>query len=286
MKILEYTGLDTSSVKAGYCKVKEALARDDFRAAQVKKLVNLTHGKFYRAKLDAANRLLFTLVRHGDEICALMLEVITSHNYDKSRFLRGAEIDDLKIPDIDATEAIKEAVPLRYLHPEHTAIHLLDKPISFDDAQESVYRQRPPLIIVGSAGSGKTALMLEKLKDAEGEVLYVTHSVYLAQNARNIYYANGFEHSGQEAQFLSYLEFIESLRVPSGREATWRDFSAWFFRLQNSFKGIDAHQAFEEIRGVITAGEGAVLNRDDYRLLGIRQSIFPENERVRQYLRN
>ena len=49
MKILEYTGLDTSSVKAGYCKVKEALARDDFRAAQVKKLVNLTHGKFYRA---------------------------------------------------------------------------------------------------------------------------------------------------------------------------------------------------------------------------------------------
>lgn len=283
MKILEYTGLDTSSVKAGYRKVKEALARDDFRAAQVKKLVNLTHGKFYRAKLDAANRLLFTLVRHGDEVCALMLEVITSHNYGKSRFLRGAEIDDSKIPDIDATEAIKEAVPLRYLHPEHTAIHLLDKPISFDDAQESVYRQKAPLIIVGSAGSGKTALMLEKLKDAEGEVLYVTHSVYLAQNARNIYYANGFEHSGQEAQFLSYLEFVESIRVPSGREATWRDFSAWFFRMQNSFKGIDAHQAFEEIRGVITAGEGAVLNRDDYRILGIRQSIFPENERDKLY---
>ncbi len=283
MKILEYTGLDTSNVKAGYRKVKEALARDDFRAAQVKKLVNLTHGKFYRAKLDAANRLLFSIVRHGDEICALMLEVITSHNYDKSRFLRGAVIDDLKIPDIDATEAIKEAEPLRYLHPEHTAIHLLDKPISFDDAQESVYRQKPPLIIVGSAGSGKTALMLEKLKDAEGEVLYVTHSVYLAQNARNIYYANGFEHSGQEAQFLSYLEFIESLRVPSGREATWRDFSAWFIRMQNSFKGIDAHQAFEEIRGVITASEGAALSRDDYRLLGIRQSIFPENERDKLY---
>ncbi len=199
MKILEYTGFDSSGVKTSYRKVSEALARDDFRSAQVKKLVNLTHGKFYRARLDAANRLLFTLVRHGDEICALMLEVITSHNYDKSRFLRGAVIDELKIPDISAIEAIKEAEPLRYLHPEHTAIHLLDKPISFDDTQEAVYRQSPPLIIVGSAGSGKTALMLEKLKHAEGEVLYVTHSLYLAQNARNIYYANGFEHNGQEA---------------------------------------------------------------------------------------
>ncbi len=283
MKILEYTGFDSSGVKTSYRKVSEALARDDFRSAQVKKLVNLTHGKFYRARLDAANRLLFTLVRHGDEICALMLEVITSHNYDKSRFLRGAVIDELKIPDISAIEAIKEAEPLRYLHPEHTAIHLLDKPISFDDTQEAVYRQSPPLIIVGSAGSGKTALMLEKLKHAEGEVLYVTHSLYLAQNARNIYYANGFEHNGQEAQFLSYREFVESIRVPAGREATWRDFSAWFFRMQNLFKGIDAHQAFEEIRGVITANERGILSREEYRFLGVRQSIFAEHQRDKLY---
>ncbi|TLU87766.1 MAG: hypothetical protein FDX21_02805 [Chlorobium sp.] len=283
MKILEYTGLDISSVHASYQKVSEAIARDDFRSAQVKKLVNLTHGKFYRARLDAANRLLFTLVRHGDELCAVMLEVITSHNYEKSRFLRGAVIDESKIPDINVSEAVQEAEQLRYLHPEHTAIHLLDKPISFDDTQESVYRQKPPLIIVGSAGSGKTALMLEKLKHAEGEVLYVTHSVYLAQNARNIYYANGFEHTGQEAHFLSYREFVESIRVPAGREATWRDFSAWFSRIQNWFKGVDAHQAFEEIRGVITAGESGVLSREEYRLLGVRQSIFAEQQRDKLY---
>jgi hypothetical protein len=54
MKILEYTGLDTSRVKASYRKVADAIARHDFRAAQVKKLVNLSHGKFYRARLDDA----------------------------------------------------------------------------------------------------------------------------------------------------------------------------------------------------------------------------------------
>src|SRR5437899_4512350 len=160
MKILEYIGLDTSRAKTAYRKVVDAIARDDFRAAQVKKLANLSHGKFYRAKLDAADRLLFSLVRHGDEVFALMLEVIANHDYDKSRFLRGAAIDESKIPDIDAAEAIKEAQMVRYLHPDRSSIHLLDKPISFDDTQEAIYRQPAPLIVVGSAGSGKTALTL------------------------------------------------------------------------------------------------------------------------------
>ncbi|ACV36485.1 ankyrin repeat domain-containing protein [Accumulibacter sp.] len=283
MKILEYTGLDTSRVKASYCKVADAIARHDFRAAQVKKLVNLSHGKFYRARLGDADRLLFSLVRHGDEVCALMLEVIANHDYDKSRFLRGAAIDESRIPDIGADEAIGEALPVRYLHPERTAIHLLDKPISFDDTQDAVYRQPPPLIVVGSAGSGKTALTLEKLKHAEGEVLYVTHSSYLAQSARDLYYANGFEHTAQEAVFLSYREFVESIRVPPGREATWRDFAGWFARMRQTFREFDGHQAFEEIRGVLAAGAAGVVSRADYLALGVRQSIFPVDLRDKLY---
>lgn len=283
MRILEYSGLDTSRAKASYRKVVDAIARHDFRAAQVKKLAGPSHGKFYRAKLDDADRLLFSLIRHGDEVCALMLEVIANHDYDKSRFLRGAAIDESKIPDIGADEAIVEAQAVRYLHPERTTIHLLDKPISFDDTQEAIYRQPPPLIVVGSAGSGKTALTLEKLKHAEGEVLYVTQSSYLAQSARDLYYANGFEHGGQDAVFLSYREFVESIRVPPGREAGWRDFAGWFSRMRQSYKSLDGHQAFEEIRGVIAAGAGGILPRSDYLALGVRQSIFPADERDRLY---
>lgn len=283
MKILEYIGLDTSRVKASYTKVREAIARDDFRSAEVKKLVNLSHGKFYRAKLDYASRLVFSLVRHGDEVCALMLEVVENHAYDRSRFLRGADIDEAKIPDAEAAVERKEAQALRFLHPEHTAIHLLDKPISFDDAQETIYRQPPPLVVVGSAGSGKTALTLEKLKHAEGEVLYVTHSAYLAQTARDLYYANGFTHPGQEAVFLSYRDFVESIRVPAGREADWRDFAGWFARLRQQFRDIDGHQAFEEIRGVIAAQAAGVPSREQYRALGVRQSIFAADRRDRLY---
>jgi UvrD-like helicase C-terminal domain/UvrD/REP helicase N-terminal domain len=285
MRILEYCGLDTAAVSAQYHKVTEAIAREDFRAADVKKLVNITHGKFYRARMEGSGRLLFALVRHGGETCALMLEVIANHDYAKSRFLRGASIDETKIADVDAAAARVEAQPVRYLHPERAAVHFLDKPISFDDAQEAVYRLPPPLIVVGSAGSGKTALTLEKLKQAQGEVLYVTQSAYLAQNARELYYAHGFEREGQDATFLSYREFVESIRVPPGREAGWREFSGWFARLRQgqAFKDIDGHQAFEEIRGVIAARAGGVLSREDYHTLGVRQSIFPPEERARLY---
>jgi hypothetical protein len=275
VKILEYTDLDTSRVKASYRRVVDAIARHDFRAAQVKKLVNLSHGKFYRAKLDDADRLLFSLVRHGDEVCALMLEVIANHDYDKSRFLRGAAIDESRIPDIDADEAIREALPVRYLHPERTTIHLLDKPISFDDTQEAIYRQPPPLIVVGSAGSGKTALTLEKLKHAEGEVLYVTHSPTSRRAPAISITPTASSMPGQEAVFLSYREFVESIHVPPGREATWRDFAGWFGRMRQTFREFDGHQVFEEIRGVLAAGAGGVLARDDYLALGVRQSIFP-----------
>jgi hypothetical protein len=208
-----------------------------------------------------------------------MLEVVLNHDYDASCFLRGVAIDESRIADCELAEAAAEARPVRYLHPDRGEIHLLDKPISFDDAQEAVYRASAPLIVVGSAGSGKTALVLEKLKHAEGEVLYVTHSAYLARNARDIYYAHGFEHMGQDAVFLSYREFVESIQVPAGREALWRDFASWFARLRQVFRDIDGHQAFEEIRGVIAAGGDGVLSREAYRALGVRQSIFPAERR-------
>ena len=114
----------------------------------------------------------------------------------------------------------------------------------------------------GSAGSGKTALTLEKLRQAEGQVLYVTQSAFLARNARELYDARGYEHPAQEATFLSYHEFVEALHVPPGRECSWRDFAAWFTRVRQNFRDIDAHQAFEEIRGVITAGAEGVLGRE------------------------
>ena len=158
--------------------------------------------------------------RHGDQTVCLALEVILNHNYASSRFLRGASLQwdqiDVDVDDATATADANpsapapgtDTTPLRYLHPQRSDIHVLDKVLSFDDTQQAVFDTPAPLVLVGSAGSGKTALTLEKLRQARGRVLYVTQSAFLAQSAQAIYFAHGFEADGQEPEFLSYREFV------------------------------------------------------------------------------
>lgn len=283
MKVLEYSDLDTSCVESQYRKVIGQLERDDFYSAEVKKL---SPGDYYRARLDHSNRLLFTLRRYCGERYALILEVIRNHAYEQSRFLRGAHIDEDKVPPLDLKEAAPEQLaPLNYVNPAASRFHVLDKVISFDTAQEAAFALPSPLILIGSAGSGKTALTLERMKQIEGDVLYVTLSPFLSQNARNLYYAHAYENERQNIDFLSFRELIETFQVPAGREVTYGLFKAWFSRHRQSYRFTDAHKLFEEFRGVLTGADVEVLHlsRDQYRDLGVRQSIFLPEERPLVY---
>ena len=276
MQVLRYSGLLPGKFQAKYDKVVQAIERDDFRSVDLKKLAPTP---YYRARLDDASRLLLQFVRHGDRTACLALEIVPHHAYEKSRFLRGAHVDPSRIEDATPEQVARTAEPVRYLHPGRGEFHLLDKPISFDDAQEAVYWMPPPLILVGSAGSGKTALTLEKLRQCSGEVLYITQSPWLAQNARALYDAHGYQNDDQQVQFLSYREFLETLRVPAGREVTFADFRAWFERHRQQYRFTDAHPCFEEFRGVIGSQPEGVLDRDAYLALGPRQSIFEPDQR-------
>ena len=231
MRLLQYKDIDLRRVKAAFAKVRAAVEAGNFRSPDIKKL----HvGGYYRAKLDYSNRLLLQFARHGAETVCLALEVIENRAYDKSRFLRGAAVDEAKIerePNADpATLPASESTPLRWLHATRAEFEFLDKPIVFDDAQEAVRRLPAPVILVGSAGSGKTAVTLPKLREAPGRVLYATQSAYLAQSARALYDAHGYENAEQEAEFLSLREFLETLRVPAGREVSFNAFQGWFDR--------------------------------------------------------
>ncbi len=280
MKILVYRGLDTAAIP-GYEKLAAYLAADDFRSAEVKKVGE----NLFRARLDRSNRLLFSLYRHNSEPCALVLEYVHQHAYEKSRFLaRGVRIDEDRIPPVDAGAAA-QAPELAYLNPKLPRFHLLDKVLSFDEDQEAVYRQSPPLVIIGSAGSGKTALTLEKMKDAGGDVLYVTRSPFLVQNARELYYASGYRNDEQNVDFLSFREYLESIHVPGGKEIVPRIFAGWAARQRLPRELKDSHRLFEEFQGAITGteAESAYLSREAYLALGVRQSIYAPEIRSSVY---
>ena len=278
MRLLQHKDLDLRRVRAAFAKVRSAIEAGDFKSPDVKKLHS---GGYYRAKLDHANRLLLQFARFGGETVCMALEVIENHAYEKSRFLRGTPVDETKIehePHVEPVQSAAEALPLRWLHATRREFELLDKPIVFDDAQEAVRRLPAPVVLVGSAGSGKTAVTLVKLREAEGRVLYVTQSAYLAQSARALYDAHGYENPAQEAEFLSYREFLETLRVPQGHEVSFSTFGAWFDRHRAAAKAlgdVDAHALLEEFRGVISAQPTGPLSLSEYLALGPRQSLLP-----------
>ncbi|MGZ8183099.1 MAG: hypothetical protein ACXWT1_14170 [Methylobacter sp.] len=279
MKILLYNELNPKTIP-GFAKLQKYLQDDDFKSAEVKKVGD----NLYRAKLNQRDRLLFSIYCYDQQNYALILEFIKNHAYQDSRFLRQvSDIDEDKIPVI-ATYDEAVGKDLVYLNPDHGSFNLLDKIISFDERQQSIYDLQPPLIVIGSAGSGKTALTLEKMKQSVGDVLYVTQSAYLVKNSRDLYYAHHYDNPDQQIDFLSFQEFLESIRVPEGKPVTFQAFQQWFGRYrQGPLK--DAHKLFEEFRGVITgpATDKSWLSREDYLNLGVKESIFLAEERELVY---
>ena len=281
MQVLLYDGLDPDRIP-GFAKMASQLEVENFAAAESKKVGD----NLFRAKLDRSDRILFSFARHRQRTVILVLEHIRRHAYDKSRFLkRGATVDEAKLPDLKAlpSDALSQAEAMPYVNPQRPRFHLLDKAISFDDDQHEVFSLPTPLVVVGSAGSGKTVLTLEKMKQASGNVLYVTHSPFLVDRSRETYYGLNYENDDQEVSFLSFDEFVESIRVPSTRAIDFAAFSRWFARHRVASKLKDPHQLFEEIAGVIagSSADTAWLSAEDYAGLGIRQSIYPAAERGR-----
>ena len=284
MNLLYYNELDYSTVKPQFKKVEKYLATNNFKSADIKKMVPT---EFFRAKLDKTNRLLFKFAKYNGKSYILLLEVILNHDYESSKFLRGATVNEDKFEVIEKPEELheKDIKPLVYLNDKKRHFHMLDKVISFDEAQNEIYDLPTPLTIIGSAGSGKTVLTLEKLKKLQGRVAYLSLSPYLVENAQNTYYSNNYDNDKQEIDFLSFKEFLQSIKIPKGSELEFRTFEQWFVKHFQKSKINEPYRLFEEFKGVLTGSvvDAAYLTEAQYLKLGVKQSIFLKNQRTEVY---
>ncbi len=157
-RVLKYDELEPGSLRPAFERVCDALARGDFRAAQVKKL---RPHPYYRAELSARDRLLFAIGSAEGAPAVLLLELIENHRYDKSRFLRGAVVDEARLVPVEAPdpEPPRPEMVLPVCPAERREFHLLDRALAFDEEQEAALHTPLPLILVGAAGSGKTVLL-------------------------------------------------------------------------------------------------------------------------------
>jgi len=284
-EIFIYNDIDPGKVRKQFDRTIEQLSRGDFAAADVKKMAGTG---YYRAKLDYENRLLFKFASYNNQTCLLALEIIYNHEYNKSRFLRGSEVAESKLIPVKNQQEIPagDLLPLMYINRRSSHFHLLDKVLSFDDDQNEILALSLPQIIIGSAGSGKTALTLEKIKSLTGRVLYITLSPFLAENSAQLFYSFNYENGELETDFLSYREYIETLHIPDGKEMDFKTFEVWFSRNKQAVKLKEAHKTFEEFRGVITGLDISkeYLSREEYLTLGVKQSIYLAHERGMVYI--
>jgi len=284
MKVLYLNDIDYSRVKKQFEKAVGFFENNDFASAEIKKL---TDKGYYRAKLDYENRLLFKFAKYNGETFILLLEVIYGHAYEKSRFLRGAKIDESKLKTLKNEKQVseEEIVAMNFVNHKTNKFHLLNKVISFDSLQQNIFTLKVPLIIVGSAGSGKTVLTLEKIKQLKGNILYITLSPFLVDNSSRLYYSDNYENEKQEVDFLSFKEYVETLKVIQGKEIDYKSFNIWLQPRKYSFGITDVYKLFEEFKGVITGLDitKPFLNKEEYLELGVKQSIFLKNEREKVY---
>lgn len=285
LQLLYYNQLDSKQVQKNFDKVLQQLCKGDFKSADVRKMAGTG---YYRARLNGKDRLLFSFVSCNQQKYLLLLEVICNHDYARSRFLRGAQLpsEEDMAPVLNIREISNDEIKtLPYVNESDHSIHILNKFISFDETQKAIFHLFPPLIIIGSAGSGKTVLMLEKLKQLKGNVAYVSLSEYLVENARKMYYANGYDNEDNETDFLSFKQYIESWKVPRGKEIHFRMFEQWFNRHAQHAKLHEPYRVYEEFKGVLTGSpvHAAWLSKEEYLALGIKQSIFLAHQREQVY---
>jgi len=277
LQVYLHQGLDPDRIPH-FAKLRSRLEAGDFRSAEARKVGD----NLFRARLDRRGRVLFSFARYAGETCILILEHIPNHAYEKSRFLRlGTTVDQvdetsLPVPEPDSEDKKME---LAYVPEDgkngRGCFHVLDKVLFLDDAQHEAFSLSPPFIVIGSAGSGKTVVVLEKLKQAVGDVLYVTRSPHLADRSREAYCGLNYGNDDQEASFLSYAEFLETIRVPPTREVSFAAFSDWFSRHRQATGLKDAYRAFEEFGGVITGNAtDAYLSLEQYEGLGVKRSFY------------
>lgn len=244
-------------------KTIDFLRNGDFKSADTKKLTN---SNYFRAKTDIKGRLLFQFGYIDNISYIFLLDILPNHEYEDSPFLKGKKVSDEDFI-FDKTN-IEEHISKKKF------FHYSENFIIFNKAQENILYANPPLIIVGSAGSGKTSVTIEKLRTLNGKVLYISLSQELVNNAQDICgeYKN--------IDFLSYEQFINCIEKQEGKAIDFYAFKKWASR--NNIKEIEKY--FEEFKGVITAeNNNEYISLNEYKKLGKNQSLFVDDRREEVY---
>ncbi|MEW6441316.1 MAG: UvrD-helicase domain-containing protein [bacterium] len=289
---------------------------------RVKKLKGISDKVVFEARATGSERILFTLGNHAGRTAVYVWGVVTHEEVQaeahkilpqNAPFLHFepmaqqdlAEVSLDELPaDYFTTEDIAEKSPDDHgpqkwlvLRPEEwKRILLATDPDGMEiflfltPAQQEVLGREPPVLLAGTAGSGKTTIAVYYLlgKSFRGaRCLFLTYSPYLKRFSERIYdgLVRYTKHEKAEARpdFLVFRELLlgilegRSARYAPGKEAGFREFEE-IFRQHRLHRKYDAELVWEEIRSIIKGAKPPV-SVDRFRRL-VRQALGEGSSRA------
>lgn len=166
-----------------------------------------------------------------------------------------------------------------------------------DKQYECLRHIHTPLLLRGSAGSGKTTVALHKLltcSHGNYDVAYFTYTKHLLDNAERLY--SRFKGEGDRTSFNRISDYC--LRIVGRKEfdlMTIEGFLGWYQETQLRFKfftTFDPVDVWAEIRGVIKGfmglawgrdGSHPLLRKEEYLGLSDKYSVFSKQDRERLF---
>ena len=276
----------------------------------VKKLKGISDKTVFEARLSRGDRIIFTLGRHGsrtaiyvwgivhhDDISAMARRVVPQN----APFLGFQPHSEERLPDISiddlsgdyyTQEDIEEVSPedygpqkwlvledeewrriLQSSDSEKLQIHLF-----LSSEQERILASDPPLLLSGTAGSGKTTVSVYYLlhrRFAKGKRLFLTCSPYLKRFSEDIY--RGLVAATEQVDDCLAPEFsvfrdllmriagVGDVTFDPHREVRYQEFES-IFRNHSLSKKYDTELVWEEIRSIVKGAKPQISGRRYARL--------------------
>lgn len=295
------------------CEFLEAGIWDS--GVRVKKLKGVSGRVLFEARVSRGDRIIFTLGKHGDptpiyiwglvrhdglkaEARGIYPENAPFLNFEPSSL---EEFPDILMDELSDTyftqEAIEEKTPddfgpqkwLVLSDDEWKRMLLSAEPDAFEiflyltPEQSKVLEADPPLLLSGTAGSGKTTISVYYLlrrKFIDKPRLFLTYHPYLKDFSEKIYHGlvskTGMEDSQVKPVFYVFRDLLRDLaessdlRFEPAREVGFREFMH-IFRNHRLSQKYDGELVWEEIRSII---KGAKPRIQIERVRGLIQAFI------------
>ncbi|MEI6857132.1 ankyrin repeat domain-containing protein [Psychrilyobacter sp.] len=268
------------------------LDKEKFEKFLIEKGQEILNTKNYRElcngdrikKLKAKNEIFELRINSGDRVIFTFKEegiiFLCVDDHDRA-VIKGQKVESIETTELlaDIGKIQKIATSQLIQNPIYEYNSLEEFEQAYEDnrelyklteEQKKILNQELPICLYGSAGSGKTTMLLKKIEkilrdNQNSKILFITHNEKLLKYSKSLYET----YSGYKLKQIIFKDvnqfFKEELSLEEYKCFSYEEFTKWFNskQLYNSkLKNLSLLEVFSEIKGIIRGFIGYSGRRD------------------------